>query len=326
MRIAIVGAGAIGGWLGISLADAGHHVSVLARGDTLAALREGPWKLQRGDVVTAAQVIASDIPSDLGVQDIVIIAVKGPALPGLAPSLAPLIGPDTIVVPAMNGVPWWFLLAGGGELSPTRLSTIDPDNAIAAAIPFTSVLGSVVHVAATSPKAGHVWLKAGNRLILGQPDHGSAQLDRIAPVLEQAGIGVERSAHIQKDVWYKLWGNMTMNPISAITGATCDRVLDDNLVAGFVLRVMAEAQEIGSKIGCRIDERGEDRNAVTRQLGAFKTSMLQDVEAGRPLELDQLVSAPREIAELLGVATPNLDALLGLSRLFAQSRGLYPNG
>lgn len=150
--------------------------------------------------------------------------------------------------------------------------------------------------------------------------------DSIAELCHKEGIGVERSAHIQKDIWYKLWGIMTTNPISAITGATCDRVLDDSLVAGFVLRVMAEAQAIGARIGCRIDERGEDRNAVTRQLGAFKTSMLQDVEAGRPLELDQLLSAPREIAELLGAATPNLDALLGLSRLFAQSRGLYPNG
>ncbi|HUB85481.1 MAG TPA: ketopantoate reductase C-terminal domain-containing protein, partial [Rhizomicrobium sp.] len=140
---------------------------------------------------------------------------------------------------------------------------------------------------------------------------------------EHAGFEAPRSDHIQQDIWYKLWGNMTMNPISALTGATCDRILDDALIRAFVLHVMAEASEVGNYIGCAIGERGEDRIAVTRKLGVFKTSMLQDAEAGRPLEIDQLLAAPREIAELVSVSTPNMDALLGLTRLFGRCRGLY---
>ena len=324
MRIGIVGAGAIGGWLGVRLARAGHAVSVLARGETLAALRAGPWRLTIGGETLAAEVRAADDPAALGVQDLLVIAVKGPALSALAPRLAPLIGPGTAILPAMNGVPWWFLLGGGGDLAATPLATIDPDGAIAAALPFAQVVGCVVHATAAATAPGEIVHRAGNRLILGEPGGGTDRLDAVVAACEGAGFAVEPSRHIQHDIWYKLWGNMTMNPISAITGATADRLLDDPLVGGFVLGVMAEAQAIGARIGCAITERGEDRNAVTRQLGAFKTSMLQDVEAGRPLEIDQLLAAPREIAGLLGIATPNLDALLGLTRLFARSRSLYP--
>lgn len=143
-------------------------------------------------------------------------------------------------------------------------------------------------------------------------------------MLGEAAFDVTQSPHIRRDIWYKLWGNMTLNPISAFTGATCDAILDDAMVRRFVLGCMAEAQNIGARIGCPIDERGEDRILVTRKLGAFKTSMLQDVENGRPLEIDALLAAPREIARALGITTPNIDALLGVTRLFARTRGLYP--
>lgn len=324
MRIGIVGAGAIGGWLGVRLALAGHDVGVLARGETLAALNAGPWRLEIDGERRSAAVRASDEPADLGVQDLLVITLKGPALPAVAPRLAPIIGPDTVIVPAMNGVPWWFLLGGGGDLPATSLATIDPGGVIAAALPFAQVVGCVVHAAAATAAPGTVVHRAGNRLILGEPGGGATRLDAVAAAFAGADFEVESSRHIQHDIWYKLWGNMTMNPISAITGATADRLLDDPMVGGFVLRVMAEAQAIGARIGCTIAERGEDRNAVTRKLGAFKTSMLQDVEAGRALEIDQLLAAPREIAGRLGIATPDLDALLGLTRLFARSRDLYP--
>ena len=327
MRVAIVGAGAIGGWIGVRLARAGHAVSVLARGETLRALRQGPWRLESGGEALSAGVEASDDAAALGVQDVVIIALKGPALPHVAPALVPLIGPDTLIVPAMNGVPWWFLLGGGGELGPLPLASVDPDGAIAAALPFDQVVGCVVHASAATSAPGKVVHKAGNRIILGEPAGGaSPRLERVAGLFEGTGFEAERSADIRYDIWYKLWGNMTMNPISAFTGATCDRLLDDDLVSAFVLRVMEEARAIGSRIGCAIAERGEDRNAVTRKLGAFKTSMLQDADAGRPIEIDQLLSAPREIARALGLATPDLDALTGLARLFGRSRGLYPEG
>jgi 2-dehydropantoate 2-reductase len=268
MKTAIVGAGAIGGWIGVRLAAAGHDVGVLARGATLEALRGAPWRLERDGQTLEATVRASDDSEALGIQDLVIIALKGTALPALAPALRPLIGPKTIVVPAMNGVPWWFMLGGGGELAPTALSSVDPAGAIAAAIPFAAVLGCVVHASAFARGPGDVVHKGGNRLILGEPDGAlSPRLDRVASLFAGAGFDVERSSAIRSDIWYKLWGNMTMNPISAMTGASCDRLLDDPLVSAFVLRVMAEAQAIGARIGCDIFERGEDRNEVTRRLG-----------------------------------------------------------
>lgn len=325
MRIGIVGAGAIGGWMGVRLAKAGHEVSVLARGATLAALREQPWRLQMGTQTLEAQVRASDDARQLGQQDVLIVAVKGPALATIAPALVPMLGAHTSVIPAMNGVPWWFLLGGGGELPATQLRSVDPAGVIAKAIPLAHVIGCVVHASAFVSAPGVVTLKGGNKLILGEPDgERSARLQSICKELERADFEVAASERVQRDIWYKLWGNMTMNPISALTAATCDRMLDDPLIEEFVLRVMVEAAEVGGRIGCPIEESGHDRIVVTRKLGAFKTSMLQDVEAGRPLELDQLLGAPREIARLLGIPTPNIDALLGLTRLFAQSHGLYP--
>jgi 2-dehydropantoate 2-reductase len=324
MRIGVIGAGAIGGWLGVRLARAGHDVSILARGETLAAIRSSGCTLEIDGEVLSATVRASDRASQLGVQDVVIIALKGHALPTVGPALSGMIGPDTILLPAMNGVPWWFLLGGGGELPPTRLLTVDPDGAIAAALPFRSVIGCVVHASAAHPQPGRVVHKGGNRLIVGEPAGGrSERLDTVSSALVGAGFEVECSTHIQKDIWYKLWGNMTMNPISALTGATCDRILLDPLVNRFILDIMVEAQAIGERIGCRIDERGEDRNEVTLRLGAFKTSMLNDVEGGRSLELDSLIAAPREIGQQLNLPTPRIDTLLGLSRLFARMRGLY---
>ena len=321
MRIAIIGAGAIGGWIGVRLATAGHDVGVLARGATLDAIRHNGWTLDIGGERITCAVNASDDAAALGQQDLVVLALKGPALPTMAPTVAPLIGPDTDVIPAMNGVPWWFMLR---QQPPMALQSVDPDGAIAAAIPYETVVGSVVHASASVAEPGVVTHKAGNGLILGEPDGTpSARLDALCELFEHAGFDVTRSATIRRDIWYKLWGNLTMNPISALTGATCDRILDDPLVRGFVLACMSEAQAIGNRIGCRIEESGEDRILVTRKLGAFKTSMLQDAETGRPLEIDQLLSAPREIAQALGIATPNLDALLGLTRQFAISNGLY---
>jgi 2-dehydropantoate 2-reductase len=225
----------------------------------------------------------------------------------------------------MNGVPWWFFEGLPGPFSGRRLATVDPSGQIDVSLPAHHVIGCVVHAACTTSEPGVIVQRAGNGLIVGEPSgRGSARLDRVTEVLRNSSFDVEISSRIQQAIWYKLWGNMTMNPISAITGATTDRILDDPLVRAFILRVMAEAAQVGDKIGCPITESGEDRNAVTRKLGAFKTSMLQDVEAGRPVELDVLLSAPREVAQWLGIGTPAMDSLLGLARLFARSRGLYP--
>jgi 2-dehydropantoate 2-reductase len=275
-------------------------------------------------------VRVAEKPSELGSQELVVIAVKGPALASVAVAISPLLDRDTIVMTAMNGVPWWFFDGFGGEYAGMRLTSIDPDGSIAAAIPAHHVVGCVVHASCASPEPGLTRHNVGNRLIIGEPSSGqnggdSPRVRTLAETLARAGFDVEVSACIQRDVWYKLWGNMTMNPVSALTGATVDRVLDDSLVNGFCLEVMREAAAIGARIGCPIEQSGEDRNAVTRKLGAFKTSMLQDVEAGKPVEIDVLLSAAREIGQLVGERTPQLDALLGLSRLHARMRGLYPD-
>ena len=330
MKVTIFGAGAIGGFLGTRLAQSGCEVAAVARGATAAALRAHGWRLRTGNNTVAMPARVAEKPSELGPQDLVVVAVKGPALASVAAAISPLLDRDTIVMTAMNGVPWWFFNGFGGEHAGMRLTSIDPDGSIAAAIPAHHVVGCVVHASCASPEPGLTRHNVGNRLIIGEPSSGhngadSPRMRTLAETLAGAGFDVEISACIQRDVWYKLWGNMTMNPVSALTGATVDRVLDDSLVNGFCLEVMREAAAIGARIGCPIEQSGEDRNAVTRELGAFKTSMLQDVEAGKPVEIDVLLSAAREIGQLVGERTPQLDALLGLSRLHARMRGLYPD-
>jgi 2-dehydropantoate 2-reductase len=325
MRICIVGAGAIGGLIGTRLACAGDPVSAIARGATAAALRERGWRLEMGSEPLTAPARVAEDPRELGPQDLVVIAVKAPALAQVAPRIAPLLARDTVVLTAMNGVPWWFFDGIGGRYDGLKLTSIDPQGGIAAAIPTRHVVGCVVHVTASTPEPGLARHGFANRLIIGEPAGGASErTTALAQALARAGFDVPVSTRIQTDIWYKLWGNMTMNPISALTGAMSDKILDDPLISAFCLAAMREAAAIGTRIGCPIQESGEDRLAVARQLGPFKTSMLQDVEAGKPLEIDALLTAVHEIGASVGEPTPQIDALLGLVRLQARTRGLYP--
>ena len=324
-NIAIVGAGAIGGWMGVHLARAGAQISVLARGDTLQALQKNGLQLHQGGEQHTVPVTASNDTAELGVQDLVVISVKAPALASVARQVGPLIGPETVVLTAMNGVPWWFLQGFGGPVQGQSLGTVDPEGTIARAIPAQHVMGCVVHASCSVDAPGMIRHHFGDGLIVGEPSgQTTVRAQALHALLQGAGFNASLSPQIQKDIWFKLWGNMTVNPISAITGATSDRLLDDELVRGFMSRVMLEAKTIGEHIGIPIAQEPEDRHAVTRKLGAFRTSMLQDVQAGKPVELDALVSAVRELGQLTGVATPFTDALLGLSRLHARVLGLYP--
>jgi 2-dehydropantoate 2-reductase len=327
MKVCVIGAGAIGGFLGTRLAaTGGSEVSAIARGATIEALREHGWRLRQGDLWVRAPARTSRHPAELGVQDLVIIAVKAPALTMVAQSIAPLLGPETVVLPAMNGVPWWFFEGRDGEYANLRLETVDPGGVIGRAIPVAHVIGCVVHASASTLEPGVVVHNVGDRLIVGEIDgRDSPRLLRVVDLLSRAGFTVTSSRRIQNDVWYKLWGNLTMNPVSALTGATGDQVLDDPLVRNFCSAAMDEAAAIGVRIGCDVGQSAEARHAVTRKLGAFKTSMLQDAEAGKPLEIDAIVGVMKEIGGKVGVATPNIDALLGLIRLFARVRGLYPD-
>ena len=324
MKVCIYGAGAIGGWLGVKLARAGCEMSVVARGATLQALQQHGLRLAEGGETSKAAVRASASPAELGVQDLVIVAVKAPAMTEVAKSIRPLIGPHTVVLTAMNGVPWWFFEGFGGDYAGKRLKAVDPDGSIAQAIPAKHIIGCVVHASCALREPGYVQHHFGNKLIVGEPSGEQTQRVRqLVALLEKAGFETALSEQIQKDAWYKLWGNMTVNPISAMTGATTDKLLDDELVRGFISSVMLEAREIGARIGLPIAQTPEDRHQVTRKLGAFKPSMLQDVEAGRPVEIDALVSVVKEMGEMTGVPTPFTDALLGLSRLHARVHGLY---
>lgn len=326
MKICVVGAGAIGGFLGTRLAlDRGNAVAALARGTTLVALRDHGWRLrQNGELLNAPAASASDDARDLGAQDLVILTLKAQALPALAPLLTPLLSPDTIVLPAMNGVPWWFV-SGIAPLDGHPLESVDPAGTIAAVIPVSCVVGCVVHASASVSEPGVTTHRMGRGLIIGEPGGGdSARVARLGELLARAGFEVSCSARIRYDIWYKLWGNMTMNPVSALTGATTDRLLDDELVRTFCAGAMREAAAVGARIGCEVLESADDRQAVTRKLGVFKTSMLQDAEASRTLELDALVGAVREIGQRVGVATPMIDAIFGLTRLYGRVRGLYP--
>ena len=253
-----------------------------------------------------------------------MIAVKGQALPSIAASLAPLLGRETLVMLAMNGVPFWFN-RGIAALGDAPLERVDPGGCVTSAMPYAQVIGCVVHASTSTSAPGLVEHKTGRGLILGEPAGGTSPRVRdLVALLVRAGFDATESTSIRRDIWYKLWGNLTTNPVSAITGATVDRILADDEVRHFCTRAMDEAKAIGGHIGCAIDQSPDDRHAITRKLGAFKTSMLQDVEAGRTLEIDAIVGVTRELGARVGVPTPTIDALFGLARLFARVHGLYP--
>ena len=316
-RIGIVGAGAIGGWVAAKLAIAGEQVGVLARGETLRLLRAEGLRLDEKGGETVVRVEASDDPAVLGIQDLLFVAVKATALPGLAASLAPLIDSRTLIVPMLNGVPWWFV---PGE----PLSSVDPDGTIARAVPLDQVVGCVVHASCSRAAPNRVRVNHADRLIIGETGGGepSDRLARLFAMLDRAGLRPDLTGNVRRAIWYKLWGNATINPLSALTRAACDVILADPQCRAWMLEGMGELAQVGASIGCPISESGEDRMAVTAKLGAFKTSMLQDVEAGRQIELEALLGAPREIALRAGIATPALDRLYSVTKLMAESLGL----
>jgi 2-dehydropantoate 2-reductase len=327
MRIAVAGLGAMGLWLAGRLLAAGQEVRCFARGATLKALQTEGLHLTFEGEATRYPVFATEDPAALGPVDLLLLTPKSQALPALAAQLAPAITPDTTVLPLCNGVPWWFLAGAPAPLQGQSLPGIDPEGRCAQAWPLDQVLGSVVHASAyvTAPGRGvHVM---GKGLFLGPVvEAGAARLGPVAEVFEAAGLNVGRKtlAELRQEVWYKLWGNLTMNPLSALTGVTCDVLLADPDLRRYASAIMDEAAALGAALGCPITDSPEDRHDVTLALGAFKTSMLQDVEAGRPLELEALLWTPQKLAKQLGLAVPMMDALAGTLRVFEQGRGFGP--
>lgn len=324
LKITVVGGGAIGGLLAARLARAGLQPALLARGQHLAAIRSRGLEVVEDGQSYLTRPYATDVPAELGIQDWVLVCLKGMALVEAAASLAPLIGPATRIMSVMNGVPWWFLHGRDDALAGYRIEAVDPGGVVSAVLPAAQCCGCVVHLSSSLREPGVIDKGRGNRLIIGAPDGAlEAGLMRSADCLQQAGFEVETTREIQVEIWSKLWGNMTMNPISALTGSTSDLILDDPLTLQLVTNVMEEAAKVGAKLGIPAVRTPLQRTAQTRSLGSFKTSMLQDVEGARPLEIDGLVAAPRELAQLAGVATPWLDAVLGLVRQKGLNSGLY---
>jgi 2-dehydropantoate 2-reductase len=322
-RTTVVGAGAIGGLIAAALAQAGHAVSVLARGKTLDAIRAQGIRIVDQERETVARVAAEDDPAALGVQDFVVIALKAQALPAIAASLKPLIGPETVVVAAMNGLPWWFLSGLAGPLAGQGIETVDPAGIVSAALPPAQSIGCVVHLSSSTDAPGVIRRGRGNHLIVGAPRPSLApQAQAFAMALQEGGFEVTVSDRIRTEIWVKLWGNMNMNPLSALTGSAADRLLDDPLTHALVLRMMEEADAIGTRLGLPTGMSAPERVALTRKLGAFRTSMLQDFEAGRPLEIEPILGVFPELGRKLDLPTPFCDAVLGLLRQRAINSGL----
>jgi 2-dehydropantoate 2-reductase len=319
-RVCVVGAGAIGGYLASRLAAApGIALTVLARGTQLDAIRRGGIRILEEGRESRVALAAGDDPARFGVQDVLVLCLKAHALVESAESLAPLVGPGTVIVPAVNGVPWWFLEACGGGLAGRRLASVDPDGRLARWLPASQVIGCVLHMASAQGEPGTIHKGAGRVVILGRPacNPDVEAESRVAALFDGRGFDLQRSDRICEEVWSKLWGNMTMNPISALTRSTCDVILDDPLTNRLTTEVMLEAARIGEVLGIHLDLTPAQRSATTRRLGRFKSSMLQDLEAGRGLEVEALVGAPYEIAQLAGLETPWLATLYGLSRQLA---------
>jgi 2-dehydropantoate 2-reductase len=315
--VAIVGAGAIGAWLADAFDRAGWQVSVVARGATLTAIEGDGLRVSQAGKLRVSRPKAGSA-AELGVNDFVVLTVKAQLLPALAPQLRPLIGDSTVVVSGTNGIPWWFFQDFGGPLANRSLRSVDPDGSQAAAFPQARTLGSVVHASVRVESPGHAQVVAADRLILGSPGPRlDAQLSALIAALRQGGVNAQLSNDIRRDVWSKLWGNMTMNPLSALTRSGTSAMLADAEVRELCIRMMQEMQLCGAKLNLPVQITPEERIGVTQRLGNFKTSMLADLEAGRALELDPQLGAVVEIAQLLETPAPFLRAVLGMARLLS---------
>jgi 2-dehydropantoate 2-reductase len=315
--IAVVGAGAIGAWIGDALDRAGWRVSLLARGATLAALSGDGLIVERaGETRRSRPRVGS--ASELGTHDYVLLTVKAQVLPELAPALTPLLGPDTVVISGTNGIPWWFFHDFGGVLANQSLQSVDPLQSQEKIFPRQRILGSVVHATARIVAPAHAQVVAADRVLLGEPGgEVTARLEELAGGLRSGGINAEISRRIRHDVWAKLWGNMNMNPLSALTRCGTAKMLGSAEVRDLCVRMMEEMQACARHLGLLMSMTPVERIAVTQRLGDFRTSMLADLEAGRPLELAPQLGAVVEIAERLNVPAPFMRSILGLTRLIS---------
>jgi 2-dehydropantoate 2-reductase len=324
MKICIYGAGAVGGLMAAWLARSGHDVSVVARGAQLEAIRRQGIRVMSEGRTESFRVKADSNTGALGPQDYVLVTVKAQNLTDVAEHISPLLGEDTSIVTAMNGVPWWFfdrLAFHGGE---ERLESLDPGGRLSRAMPTRCIVGCVIHLTASTPEPGLIRHNMGRRLVLGEPGgRNSTRTARMAQALKDAGFELAVSDRIEKDFWVKLLGNVSFNPVSALTLSSADRLIESRPVKDYMVSIMREVQAIGRAVGVDADIDPEARIDMARALGQFKTSMLQDMEAGKPLEIDGLLAGTLEIARKAGVSAPFTESLFGLIRARAQATGQY---
>ena len=324
MRICVFGAGAIGGYMGVKLAESGADVSLVARGPHLAAMKSNGLRLIEEIGETTVNPIASDDPAHLGVQDYIIVTLKAHSVPAVVPKMAPLIGPNTTIVSGVNGVPWWYFHGVGGVLEGTRLASVDPGDAQWNGFGPDKVLGCVVYPAAEVIEPGVIKHIEGNRFSLGEPD--GSKSDRavaLSKALISSGLKAPVRSKLRDEIWVKLWGNLSFNPISALTHATLDVLCTDPGTRGVARGMMVEAQEIAEKLGVKFPIDVERRIDGGAAVGAHRTSMWQDLDQGRPMEIDALVKSVQELGALTKTATPTIDTVLALTQLRAKTAGLY---
>lgn len=325
MKICIFGAGAIGGYVGAKLALAGAEVSLVARGPHLAAMQEnGLTLLEEDEAPQTVQVNAREHAAELGPQDYVFITLKAHSVPPVVDKIKPLLGEESTVVSGVNGVPWWYFHKIGTELEGTRLATVDPGNAQWDGFGPDNVLGCVVYPAAEVKTPGVIKHIEGNRFSLGEPD--GSKSDRamaLSKALSAAGLKAPVRPRLRDEIWVKLWGNLSFNPISALTHATLDVLCTDENTRPIARNMMIEAQEIAQKLGVKfpidVDRRIDGGAAV----GAHRTSMLQDLDQNRPMEIDALIGSVQELGRITDTPTPTIDTVLGLVKLRAKTQGLY---
>ena len=328
MKIAVVGAGAIGGYLGAKLAFAGEEVTFIARNKNLAAINANGFRLiaEDGSTLHAASVRAVEHMAEAGPQDAVLLTVKAHQVRDLLPGLRALFGPKTMVVTMINGVPWWYFHKLAGPYEGRAVTSVDPDGAIAAAIDADRIIGSVVYPAAELVEPGVVRVIEGNRFTLGEPDGSrSERVEALSQVFMKAGFKSPVARDIRAELWIKLWGNLSFNPISALTHATLEDICRFPLTRTLVERMMTEAQAVGEKLGIEFKISLAKRIAGAEAVGAHKTSMLVDVEHGRALELEALVGAVVELGRITEVPTPTIEAVYAMASLLghtlSQQRG-----
>jgi 2-dehydropantoate 2-reductase len=324
MKVCIFGAGAIGGYMGVKLAKAGADVSLVARGPHLAAMQEKGLTLIEEGETTTVPVTASDDPAALGVQDYVIVTLKAHSVPPVVSKMAPLIEPNTTIVSGVNGVPWWYFHKLEGTHEGTRLQSVDPGNVQWDGFGPDRVLGCVVYPAAEVIEPGVIKHIEGNRFSLGEPDGSKSERAlALSKILSNAGLKAPVRPKLRDEIWVKLWGNLSFNPISALTHATLDVLCTDEGTRAVARNMMVEAQEIAERLGVKFPIDVDRRIAGGAAVGAHRTSMLQDLDQKRPLEIDALVASVQELGRVTDVATPTIDTVLGLIRLRARTAGLY---